>query len=541
MLIHPDKALLVTDILSALERDDLCDVYLTSLQGDEIPACRFLLAARSPVLKRMLYGSFREAKSSTICMMGYNTGILQALVDYCRCNNIDNLTQKLDENEAAVRQLVQLAKAADYLEMTHLQSLAETSVRQLMTQYPGLACAVFDEAEAEQTLANQARQIIECRPYVALDGRESKTRGGGITCVVRSDRLLEIMRNEWVAAGEYFMFSVLNRWFEETRNICHEDAINVAYQCAIYIQYDNIEPQYLLSKVQNAPFVSAERIFEAVAKQALRASQDRIWSLQTRGRDNVERVLVEGAAIADVNGVYYRIDGLVNGDLYSKRELNCGQQFVYTLSCNLKDDHYECRIFCSNLLTADAVRNLSRMFHSSVIDPLFQPVLQIVSIGEYSHGRTVIDVSDGCHTMKGIISGVILVNAVIKILEFSFVEYEGHTTIKLNRWSLVNGTCGYCFGNPQPLGEILQAELSSERHDTINGLMNFYSCTYPCEQRAKDTKIPRNGWVPMDCGENPAPTCTWIPAMLKKRMDSRSVSSLNSSKHPTDAMFEHDT
>jgi hypothetical protein len=87
---------------------------------------------------------------------------------------------------------------------------------------------------------------------------------------------------------------------------------------------------------------------------------------------------VEGAGRQNANGVYYRIDGLANGELYSKREVACGQQYVYTLSISLnKDQQVECRLFCSKLLTHRAVKSLVRNLDGV---PSFQPILQVIRI-----------------------------------------------------------------------------------------------------------------------------------------------------------------
>jgi hypothetical protein len=89
----------------------------------------------------------------------------------------------------------------------------------------------------------------------------------------------------------------------------------------------NIEPQDLLSVVMKLGFCSEKRITNAITKQALRASQNWVWLLSSGGWPNTERILVEGAGSKNAIGIYYRIDGLANGELYSKRENN---RILYT-------------------------------------------------------------------------------------------------------------------------------------------------------------------------------------------------------------------
>jgi hypothetical protein len=61
----------IQDLLEALQDEDLTDVTLEGQDGIPIPASRFVLAARSAVLKRMLYGNFREANTSRISLEDY--------------------------------------------------------------------------------------------------------------------------------------------------------------------------------------------------------------------------------------------------------------------------------------------------------------------------------------------------------------------------------------------------------------------------------------------------------------------------------------
>jgi beta-phosphoglucomutase-like phosphatase (HAD superfamily) len=61
-----DRRLIVEDLLKAIKDKELFDVNLIASDGVQVPAPRLALAARSGVLKRMLYGPFREARTSAI-------------------------------------------------------------------------------------------------------------------------------------------------------------------------------------------------------------------------------------------------------------------------------------------------------------------------------------------------------------------------------------------------------------------------------------------------------------------------------------------
>ena len=364
----------VADLLASLEDEDLLDVSLVSTDGVEIPACRFVLAARSKVLKRMLYGNFREATASKI-ELDYSARTLEAVLHYCT----HNILASCPPDAESIRHLVRVAKAADYLEIPGLLRDTEALVRRMVSEQPLLACPVYDEADEQSALFATASRMIRCRPYVALappaDGRYDF--GGGVESL-RSDRVVELMQDTEIEAGELFMFEMLKRWVDHTTDCHHGEALQVARECGQYFRLHYIEPDELLSVVQKAGLFPPNLIVEAIMRQALKASQNRVWTIACRGRDtNVDRVLVEGSGNPEVNGVYYRIRGLNKGDVYSKHEVSCGQLLVYTLSCSRRDDTIESRIFGSKVLTHRAISNF---LTKQVAVPVFQPLLQVIRI-----------------------------------------------------------------------------------------------------------------------------------------------------------------
>jgi hypothetical protein len=222
--------------------------------------------------------------------------------------------------------------------------------------------------------------------------------------------------------------------------------------------------------------------------------------------------------------------------LYSKREVACGQQHVYTLSCNGKDDTYECRIFCSKILTDKAVLSLQTMQRTAVIDPVFQPVMQIVQISEPEESVPTpirkyyrVQLSDGESYMQGTLATALasLVrndevggNSVIKVLEFGLYQLDGHAAVHIHKASIVTSNPGQCFGDPvcinaSPVEKGTQIYDSQSTEDRTGSLQSLYSCNYHVDFQAKDTKIPRSGWSVDDHGIGPDPTCVWIPAVAK--------------------------
>lgn len=365
---------LIQDLLQALQDEEMTDIALVGRDGVEVPANRFVLSARSNVLKRMFYGNFLESTSRRI-PFEYDGVILEAIVEFCCRNEVPKFRLYIHRNSQSARRLVQLFKAADYLELTGLAHLAAQMAHNLTSRYPPLACAVYDEADLDTKISKDSLLMIQCRPYVTL--LPDPETEGGIDCLSPS-KLNTIFQDKEVKASELFLFQMLQQWLEL---VDYPDGQQVAKDCASHLQLEDIEPQDLLNIVKETGFCSNKSIIDAITTQALRASQNYVWSLSSRGRPNTERVLVEGAGSTNVNGIYYHISGLANGELYSKREVACGQQHVYTLSVSVTEKGVtECRIFCSQLLTNKAIRTMAK--NRTTHDPSFQPLLQIIRIDE---------------------------------------------------------------------------------------------------------------------------------------------------------------
>ena len=380
----------IHDLLLALQDDDLTDIALQGHDGIDVPANRFVLAARSRVLKRMLYGSFREAKSTCteIVLQDYDSFTLEAIVEYCCRNEISKFRLRLRRNAESCRRLVWLFKAADYLELTKLAKMVAQMAHNLMSRFPPLACAIYDEADLSTAVSQDALSMIQCRPYVTLPSHKNDETGGGVANL-SAERLLTIFQDRQVHAGELFLFQILQQWCELT---CHPHPQQIAQGCANYISLDYIEPEDLVGVVRDSHFCLETAITDAITKQALQASRHGLWSLSSRGRPD-ERILVEGAGSEDANGIYYRIDGLHNGELYSKREVACGQQYVYTLSCSFHEpkDRFECRIFCSKLLTHLGVQNMVQRRRQRA--GFRRPLLQVIHVERALEKEETIQVS----------------------------------------------------------------------------------------------------------------------------------------------------
>ena len=570
-LLDPQRAAVAKDLLTALSDDAASNyndmVLVSQIDGGHVPAIRFVLAARSSLFRTMLYGNFREAQQNDI-PLEFTAETLEAIVHFCSFQTLPSVCRSndvRDHDAESVARLIEIATAADYFSLADCKVQTEQAIQAIMSHTPHLACVVLERlpqtAAGDRTcLAHAALVVIESRPYAALPL--------GITYLSPS-KVEKVLRSSALAAGEWFLFQLLAHWHagQQSKNHMVDDATTTTRQiCSRCIRFANIEPSVLVTLQKNYPWVLQADLFAAVATQAVRASQRRVWSLDVRGgATTADRVLVEQAGTADCNGLYYRIaPGLLsNGrsDLYSKRELACGQQYVYTLSRRLlsrtvartttetaggreeEESYYECRIFRNPFLTYNAVHQLEAMQVSSTITTSFQPVLQVIAIErptledasstsslptpirQYHHVR----VSDGSKHMHGWLSAELsrwvdkkelCVHHVIQVHEFGMYKYEGCAGIHIIRARIVTTAPLFRFGDPQPLlpTSSIPAPSAPAMTGSYHHHQNLYTCEYPLLHMGT---VPQSMWL-ADEGLEPAPDCLFIPSQHKGEQDDSS-------------------
>lgn len=320
---------ILQDVWTILQdHDDVWEMAIQSLDGTRIHVCRLLLASRSPVCENMLYDDL--ARHLKVLAVRFDRLTAEALVECCRSNELHRFRQRMSDGLNGTLELLRLYQAAEELHMSGLQCLVRQLVRSLVASMPSLACVVLEETPTSSRLHKYALHIIQGRPYSALDVGTLNAREGGVT-VLSKQRLAELLQSPKVEAVEAFLLAMLNRWYKQQCQIrSHPIAQSEAKQLAKFLDYENIDPSILLERVQEVcPFVARSYYSEAFARWAFPEPR---WSLRCRGCSDEKRILVEGAGLTETNGIYYRLQGLANGHLCTKREITCGQEYIYSLS-----------------------------------------------------------------------------------------------------------------------------------------------------------------------------------------------------------------
>lgn len=269
----PSTRDILSDIHSLLNDEELTDIHLIpeSTDGDdenetitEVPAIKAILAARSPVFRRCLYGDFRETQPNSNndddvleVKLDYSGRVLQLLVEFCFTDKLASLTDSNAKNnstlERKVRLLTQLNGAAHYFDIPKLEQDIQTHLNVMMTQHPSLACAILDEASkvpSGEELGLLAMERIHDLPKAALllwnhnhqqsHGYNSSIastinnaannaytgfgwgeRGGVIA--LNASLLEQVMFDEQSSASELTKFLCLQRWVEGCRHVVSTD------------------------------------------------------------------------------------------------------------------------------------------------------------------------------------------------------------------------------------------------------------------------------------------------------------------------------
>lgn len=118
------------DVQREIDDDEsvLKDVALVGSDDGRVTATKAILAMRSPVFRRMFYGSFREANTGCDSVkMNHCTPVLRAVVTYCYTGDLelsllpgDSMPEDEDGvqlSDAKAMALFQVRDAADYLEL----------------------------------------------------------------------------------------------------------------------------------------------------------------------------------------------------------------------------------------------------------------------------------------------------------------------------------------------------------------------------------------------------------------------------------------
>jgi len=266
-----------------LADQDLTDVFLQASDGKRIPANRCILAVKSEVFKKMLYGKFEEA-SNRVVKIEFDGTVLKAVVEYCYKDTAEILKVKKDwQAETPLKQLqrlkqlqslVKLFGAAAYLNLPGLEKKALETLNAMLKTNPSLSFAMLEAGyEAGPAFPKEMREIAmnEIR-----HNRDISFNAEWVS-ILSPDVLEEILSDDGHRMPEMDLFNILHLWADgngggdggDTRDNRHK----IASEFTKHIRLELIDPVHLAEKVSSSDLVSQEQLLQAYKSHAVAASE----------------------------------------------------------------------------------------------------------------------------------------------------------------------------------------------------------------------------------------------------------------------------
>ncbi|KAK3907576.1 BTB/POZ domain-containing protein [Frankliniella fusca] len=130
----------------ARREGDLCDIKLV-VEGVELPAHRLVLAARSPVLHKMLTGSFKEATEGRVELVDFSREAVKKFLHYLYTDEVHSWKDSV----------IELLQLADKYMIPELRSFCELK---LWDCGPSVAVKALQAAGYSEVLSSQVRRRL---------------------------------------------------------------------------------------------------------------------------------------------------------------------------------------------------------------------------------------------------------------------------------------------------------------------------------------------------------------------------------------------
>ncbi|CAB9525945.1 expressed unknown protein [Seminavis robusta] len=261
-----DNEVSIREMLRSFLTDDaLNDVTLKGIDGVEVPANRFLLAARSKVFRGMLLGKFQEA-SSPVVELGFKGIVLKSVVEYILTDSVQSLNCKKRKSQDGssfdfqmIQSLVAVAEAASYFQLPGLGRSTMKACRQILVFSPCSSFAVLQACKMAgpvipASMAEQAMKKICSVPAQSISKEH-------VRCL-SADVLEEILQNPKTEMTEYHLFQILQVWAEGNGDDNNNNQTK-AKALSKHICLQKINPETLSTTIAASGLVTSEQLLEA--------------------------------------------------------------------------------------------------------------------------------------------------------------------------------------------------------------------------------------------------------------------------------------
>ena len=286
-------------ICKALFKPHMLDIRLKGTDGINVPANSFILSCYSPLLEEVFFKTKKlplyDEKKKKLRIDFCNSSVLKAAVHHCFTGELPPSFEVSETSEEIARNLAQLDRFATTFQMRALGEISYGVARKLINRRAVLACAVFDElscldgAAGVDSIKRYALDTIREMPMDTL-------LNGGVQWM--DEKSLEcIIQDNHMDVDEFYMYKILNSWEKDADRV--ENRLPKARKMAESIELKFIAAELIKSHITESGYFGKETIAAAI-----RAIED---TLDSRDPQEMERVIVEGAGLQHVNGIYVRV------------------------------------------------------------------------------------------------------------------------------------------------------------------------------------------------------------------------------------------
>ncbi|KAL3800843.1 hypothetical protein HJC23_001680 [Cyclotella cryptica] len=287
-------------IVKALSKKHMLDICLQGNDNISVHASSFIFGCYSPVLEAVFFkqekSTLYDQESKKLSVDFCNSNVLKAAVYHCFSGELPADFDISSANEDIARNLAQLGRFAHMFQMKALGEVSYKAARKLINRRAVLACAVFDELSCVDGIA-----AFECIKHYALDTIREMPMDtllcGGVQWM-KAESLNCIMQDQDMDVDEFFMFKILNAWEQGANR--EENRLAKARVMAKHIELKFIATELIQSQIKHSGYFDESTIIEAI-----RLIED---TLADRDPHEMERVIVEGAGLNHVNGIYLRVE-----------------------------------------------------------------------------------------------------------------------------------------------------------------------------------------------------------------------------------------
>lgn len=263
----PKETTLQEAIQRLLTDSRIADVEIEGADGVRLPGCRALLAARSEVFERMLLGQFSES-TETVVKVGYPGNVLKKVVRYCYTDDVDlNDTDDRGTKEF-IHQLLLLADAANYFELSQLRHRIIERAKVLLSEHPEASFCYLEEAKCvgcTEVLQEALNTIQSHLPNLLSSSVDSIRDLSPLS-------LMEVLEDTHSASEERLLYQVLEVWANDEHRSADRKKI-VREQLSKLIRLDLIPASILERQVASGGLVEERDIFLAYKEQAKQAEK----------------------------------------------------------------------------------------------------------------------------------------------------------------------------------------------------------------------------------------------------------------------------